>query len=87
MNEHTGRPIDFTDSRVGSLDSGGEYRNLGRARKDPTTVNFDFLDPYRPRVNVVQCPHSGAGGHAIGLRGHHALMLPSVAAALLERES
>jgi hypothetical protein len=75
MNEHTGRPIDFTGPRVPSLSGGGVCRNLGRARKDCTTVNFDFLDH-----------HSGAGGQAIGLRGSHALMLPWVAAALLKRE-
>ncbi|MEN6603318.1 MAG: hypothetical protein ABFD86_12975 [Bryobacteraceae bacterium] len=61
-------------------------RNLGRPLKDFTTVNFDFLDHYRPRVNVVQRPHAGAGGRGIALRGHHELMLPLVAAALLERE-
>ncbi len=61
-------------------------RNLGHTLKDFTTVNFDFLDHYRPRVNVVQRPHRGAGGRGIALRGHHELMLPLVAATLLERE-
>jgi len=60
-------------------------RNLGRPLKDFTTVNFDFLDHYRPRVNVVERPHAGAGGRGIALRGHHELMLPLVAAALMER--
>jgi len=61
-------------------------RNLGHPLRDFTTVNFDFLDHYRPRVNVVQRPHTGAGGRGIALRGHHELMLPLVAATLLERE-
>jgi hypothetical protein len=61
-------------------------RNLGRPLRDFTTVNFDFLDHYRPRVNVVERPHAGAGGRGIALRGHHELMLPLVAAALMERD-
>ena len=75
MNESIERSIHFTGPRVSSLSGGGLCRNLGRARKDFITVNFDFLDH-----------HSGAGGQAIGLRGSHVLMLPWVAAALLKRE-
>ncbi len=75
MNESIERSIHFTGPLMPSLDGGGLSRNLGRARKDGTTVNFDFLGH-----------HSGAGGQAIGLRGSHALMLPWVAAALLKRE-
>ena len=37
-------------------------RNLGRPLRDFTTVNFDFLQHYRPRVNVVERPHANAGG-------------------------
>ncbi len=34
-------------------------RNLGHPLADFTTANFDFLQHYRPRVNVVERPHAG----------------------------
>ncbi|MBM3812592.1 MAG: hypothetical protein FJW20_13275 [Acidimicrobiia bacterium] len=61
-------------------------RNLGRPLKKFVTVNFDFLQHYRPRVNVVERPHSNAGGKGYPLTGHHELMIPLLAAALIERE-
>ena len=62
-------------------------RNLGRPLKEFTTANLDFLQHYRPRVNVVERPHAGAGGRGIAITGHHELMLPLLAAALIEREA
>lgn len=62
-------------------------RNLGRPLADFTTANLDFLQHYRPRVNVIERPHARAGGRGIALTGHHELMIPLVAAALIERES
>lgn len=62
-------------------------RNLGHRLADFTTANLDFLQHYRPRVNVVERPHAQAGGRGISLTGHHELMLPLLAAALIERES
>jgi len=61
-------------------------RNLGHRLEDFTTVNLDFLQHYRPRVNVVERPHAGAGGRGIALTGHHELLVPLIAAALIERE-
>ena len=61
-------------------------RNLGHPLADFTTVNLDFLQHYRPRVNVVERPHSKAGGRGIALTGHHELMLPLLAAVLVERD-
>lgn len=61
-------------------------RNLGHPLRNFTTVNFDFLQHYRPRVNVVERPHAQAGGRGYAITGHHELMLPLVAAALIERE-
>ncbi len=61
-------------------------RNLGHPVNDFTTVNFDFLQHYRPRVNVVERPHARAGGRGIAITGHHELMLPLLAAVLIERE-
>ncbi len=61
-------------------------RNLGHPLADFVTANFDFLQHYRPRVNVVERPHAGAGGRGYAITGHHELMLPLVAAALIERD-
>ena len=33
-------------------------RNLGNPLADFTTVNFDFLQHYRPKLNVVERPHA-----------------------------
>ena len=62
-------------------------RNLGHPLAEFTTVNLDFLQHYRPRVNVVERPHAGAGGKGYALTGHHELMVPLLAAALIEREA
>lgn len=59
-------------------------RNLGHPLANFTTVNFDFLQHYRPRVNVVERPHAGSGGRGYAITGHHELMLPLLAAALVE---
>jgi len=37
-------------------------RNLGAPLADFTTINLDFLQHYRPKVNVVERPHANAGG-------------------------
>jgi hypothetical protein len=61
-------------------------RNLGHTVAAFTTVNMDFLQHYRPRVNVVQRPHAGSGGKGYSLTGHHEIMLPLLAAALIEAD-
>ncbi len=60
-------------------------RNLGHPLTRFTTVNFDFLQQYRPRVNVVERPHAQAGGSGYSITGHHELLLPLLAAALIEK--
>jgi hypothetical protein len=62
-------------------------RNLGHPLRGFTTANFDFLQHYRPRVNVVERPHVGSGGAGLAITGHHELMIPLLAAALIEKES
>jgi hypothetical protein len=62
-------------------------RNLGHPLTNFTTANFDFLQHYRPRVNVVERPHALAGGAGYAITGHHELMLPLLAAALIETDS
>lgn len=59
-------------------------RNLGSPLTGFTTVNFDFLQHYRPKVNVVERPHAGSGGHGYAITGHHELMIPLLAAVLVE---
>ena len=62
-------------------------RNLGHPLANFTTADFDFLPHYRPRVNVVERPHAGSGGAGYAITGHHELMVPLLAAALIERDS
>jgi hypothetical protein len=59
-------------------------RNLGFPIENFTTVNLDFLAHYRPRVNVLERPHARAGGRGYQLTGHHELMVPLLAALLIE---
>jgi hypothetical protein len=65
-------------------------RNLGHELREFTTVNLDFLQHYRPRVNVVErphakAPHEQAKGGGFALTGHHEIMIPLIAAALIEK--
>jgi len=62
-------------------------RNLGNPLGNFTTVNFDFLQHYRPKVNVVDRPHARAGGQGYAITGHHEIMIPLLAAALVESEA
>lgn len=60
-------------------------RNEGRSLDGLTTVNLDFLRHYRPITNVVTRPTAGTGkGYA--LTGHHELLIPLLAAAIVERD-
>jgi hypothetical protein len=61
-------------------------RNLGTPLLNFTTANFDFIQHYRPRANVVQRPHVQAGGRGFAFTGHHELMIPLLAAALIETQ-
>ncbi|MGD0500806.1 MAG: hypothetical protein ABSC23_20520 [Bryobacteraceae bacterium] len=62
-------------------------RNLGHPLAGFTTANFDFIQHYRPRVNVVERPHAGSGGAGYAITGHHELMIPLLAAALIEKDA
>jgi hypothetical protein len=61
-------------------------RNLGYPLADFTTVNFDFLQHYRPKMNVVERPHARSGGRGYAITGHHELMIPLLAAVLIESD-
>jgi hypothetical protein len=58
-------------------------RNLGHDLTDFATANLDFLQSYRPNLNVVERPTRGVG-RGYRLTGHHELMVPLLAAALVE---
>jgi hypothetical protein len=57
-------------------------RNLGYPLSDFSTANFDFIRHYRPRVNVVERPVTGSG-RGFDFVGHHEILMPLLAAALL----
>ena len=59
-------------------------RNLGYPLQHFTTVNMDFVQHYRPNTNVVRRPTQG-GGKGFALTGHHEIMFPLLAAALIEQ--
>jgi hypothetical protein len=58
-------------------------RNLGHDLSDFSTANLDFIQSYRPATNVVQRPTRGVG-RGYSLTGHHELLVPLLAAALIE---
>lgn len=58
-------------------------RNAGHSLDGLTTVNLDFLRHYRPQANVVTRPTAGVG-RGYSLTGHHEILVPLLAAALVE---
>jgi deoxyhypusine synthase len=59
-------------------------RNLGNKVKDFTTANFDMIYQYRPAQNVVARP-TNSGGRGYYIIGHHEIMLPLLAQAVIEK--
>jgi len=59
-------------------------RNLGNKVKDFTTANFDMIYQYRPAQNVVARP-TNSGGRGYYIIGHHEIMLPFLAQAVIEK--
>ena len=58
-------------------------RNLGHTLDHFMTVNIDFIRHYRPLTNVIQRP-TAKGGTGINLVGHHEILVPLIAAGLIE---
>src|SRR6266478_4572794 len=64
-------------------------RNLRLPLRPITTANFDFIQHYRPLQNVVKRPTASGRGRkgeesrGYAITGHHELLLPLVAAALV----
>lgn len=70
-------------------------RNLGTPLRPITTANFDFLQHYRPLQNVVKRPTAAAKDNSdekfdesrgYALTGHHEILMPLLAAALVEAD-
>jgi hypothetical protein len=60
-------------------------RNLGFDLEDFTTANFDFIQHYRPLTNVVRRPTAGGAGRGFSITGHHEIMIPLLAAQILNQ--
>jgi hypothetical protein len=60
-------------------------RNLGHELVDFATANLDFIQGYRPNTNVVDRPVRGVG-RGYSLTGHHEILVPLLAAALVEAD-
>jgi hypothetical protein len=61
-------------------------RNLGVRLENFTTANFDFIQHYRPNTNVVKRPVANGAGKGYSLTGHHELMIPLLAAAIINAQ-
>lgn len=59
-------------------------RNQGVPLDGMTTVNIDFVRLYRPQTNVVTRPVAGTTGVGISLVGHHEILIPLIAAGVVE---
>jgi len=59
-------------------------RNLGHTVDRFTAVDLDFIRHYRPTVNVVERP-TRKGGRGYSLVGHHEILVPLLAAGIVER--
>jgi hypothetical protein len=60
-------------------------RNRGLLLAGLTTVDLDFVRAYRPQTNVVRRPTTGTG-RGFSLVGHHEIMIPLLAAAIVDAE-
>jgi hypothetical protein len=59
-------------------------RNLGHNVVNFTTANFDMVQHYRPNENIVKRP-TNMGGQGYAFTGHHEIMIPLLATAIIER--
>jgi len=58
-------------------------QNLGHRVENFFTADFDMIRHYRPQVNVVQRP-TQRGGKGYQFTGHHEILIPLLAAAIIE---
>jgi len=60
-------------------------RNLHDGRpREFVAADFDMIRHYRPRVNVVERPTRTGGGRGYQITGHHEIMIPLLAWAVVE---
>ena len=59
-------------------------RNLGHSVREFTAFDFDMIRHYRPTENVLKRP-TLLGGRAIHITGHHELLIPLLARAVIEQ--
>ncbi len=59
-------------------------RNLGHRVERITTINCDFIRHYRPQMNIVERP-TRVAGRGISLVGQHEVLIPLIAAGVVER--
>lgn len=59
-------------------------RNMGHPLTDITTANLDFIQSYRPLMNVVRRPTENGAGQGYSITGHHELTIPLLAAMLVK---
>jgi hypothetical protein len=61
-------------------------RNLNNGTpREFVSADFDMMRHYRPRVNVVERPTRTGGGRGYQITGHHEIMIPLLAWAVVER--
>jgi hypothetical protein len=58
-------------------------RGSGDRLQNFTTANLDFIQHYRPTENVIRRPVKN-GGRGIPITGHHEIVIPLLAAWLVE---
>ena len=59
-------------------------RNLGHKVVEFTTANFDMFQHYRPKENILKRP-TKMGGKGYAITGHHEIMIPLLACAVLDK--
>ena len=59
-------------------------RNLGHDVTEFTTANFDMIQHYRPRENIIKRP-TNTGGSGFAITGHHEIMIPLLAHAVMDQ--
>ena len=61
-------------------------RNLNAgAPRQFTAADFDMVRHYRPRMNIVERPTRTGGGRGYSITGHHEIMIPLLAWAVVSR--
>lgn len=60
-------------------------RNTGCKVENFSTANFDFVQHYRPRENILSRPALGSDSKSYAITGHHEIMIPLLAQIIFEK--